>query len=347
MTRAEQAADIDLRWASGDRYALGEATFSQAPKQVIRDKLLRKLVRWEPGDAYDEAELDRLRRSLVGLDYFGLVEVSPKPEDADRKRVPVRIDLTPAPRSIYTTGLSYGTESGPGVRLGVERRYLNSRGHKALAQVDYARDRKTLTLQYRVPAFAWLDGWYTASLQAADEQTDFLDTRRVEFVASRSGQYNDYLNLVAALHVLRERWAYFQENVLDDSDPDTLPNYRYASFVFPEPARGIHRRRQPPRAAPRPRRHADAARRRRRWRILRAGGRGRAVVPRLRCGQPPDRARRNRPHLQRRTAGHAAQPAFLRGRRPQHPRLRLAGARSGRASATPPATNSRSARATC
>ena len=234
VTRAEQAADIDLRWASGDRYALGEATFSQAPKQVIRDKLLRKLVRWEPGDAYDEAELDRLRRSLVGLDYFGLVEVSPKPEDADGKRVPVRIDLTPAPRSIYTTGLSYGTESGPGVRLGVERRYLNSRGHKALAQVDYARDRKTLTLQYRVPAFAWLDGWYTASLQAADEQTDFLDTRRVEFVASRSGQYNDYLNLVAALHVLRERWAYFQENVLDDSDPDTLPNYRYASFVFPE-----------------------------------------------------------------------------------------------------------------
>ena len=229
VTRAEQAADIDLRWASGDRYALGEATFSQAPKQVIRDKLLRKLVRWTPGDPYDEAELDRLRSSLTALDYFGLVDVSSKPEDAENGRVPVQVDLTPAPRSIYTTGLSYGTESGPGVRFGIERRYLNSRGHKALAQVDYARDRKTATVQYRVPAFAWLDGWYTASLQAADEQTDFLDTRRVEFVASRSGQYNDYLNLVAALHFLRERWAF-----LDDSDPDALPDYRYATFVFPE-----------------------------------------------------------------------------------------------------------------
>ena len=229
VTRAEHAADIDLRWTSGERYALGDATFSQAPKQVIRDKLLRKLVRWTPGDPYDEAELDRLRSSLTALDYFGLVDVSSKPEDAENGRVPVQVDLTPAPRSIYTTGLSYGTESGPGVRFGIERRYLNSRGHKALAQIDYARDRKTATVQYRVPAFAWLDGWYTASLQAADEQTDFLDTRRVEFVASRNGQYNDYLNLVAALHFLRERWAF-----LDDSDPDALPDYRYATFVFPE-----------------------------------------------------------------------------------------------------------------
>ena len=87
-----------------------------------------------------------------------------------------------------------GTQSGAGFTLGLERRYLNSRGHKALAQLDYANKRKTATVQYRVPAFAWLDGWFTASLQAADEQTDALDSRRVEFVASRSGQYNDRLN---------------------------------------------------------------------------------------------------------------------------------------------------------
>ncbi|HET7126057.1 MAG TPA: autotransporter assembly complex family protein, partial [Lysobacter sp.] len=230
VTRAEHAADIDLRWTSGERHALGDATFTQTPKAIIRDKLLHKLVRWTPGDPYDEAELDRLRRSLVGLDYFGLVDVSSRPEDAKDMRVPVQVDLTPAPRSIYTAGLSYGTVSGPGVRLGIERRYLNSRGHKALAQVDYARDRKTLTLQYRVPAFAWLDGWYTASLQAADVQDDYVDSRRVEFVASRSGQYNDYLNLVAAMHALRERWAY---NLLDDDGTATAPDFRYASFVYP------------------------------------------------------------------------------------------------------------------
>ncbi len=227
VTRAELAADIDLRWTSGARFRLGEVTFTQSPEPIIRDSLLHKLVNWEDGTPYDEDDLEQLRRSLVALDYFGLVEVLPQPKQAgDGKVVPVQVNLTPAPRSVYTAGLSYGTQSGAGVRTGVERRYINSRGHKALAQLDYAQKRKTLTLQYRMPAFAWLDGWYTTSLQAADEQTDFLDTRRLEFVASRSGQFNQYLNLVASAHVLRERWSYFEL-----SKP--VPTYQYASVVFP------------------------------------------------------------------------------------------------------------------
>src|SRR5690606_23252902 len=113
---------------------------------------------------------------------------------------------------------------------GLERRYVNRRGHKALSQLDYAQKRKTLTLQYRIPAFRWLDGWYTASLQAADEQTDYIDTRRVEFSASRSGQYSRNLSLLASVHALRERWAYEYE---DDGDPSTPAVYRYATFTYP------------------------------------------------------------------------------------------------------------------
>ena len=228
VTRADNAADIDLRWTSGTRYTLGTVTFSQTPNAIIRDSLLQKLVGWDPGEAYDEVEIERLRRSLVALDYFGLVEVLPQPDtgaDAD-KIATVQVNLTPAPRSIYTAGVNYGTRSGAGFSLGVERRYLNSRGHKALAQLDYANKRKTATVQYRVPAFAWLDGWFSASLQAADEQTDALDSRRLEFVASRSGQYNDRLNLIASAHVLRERWSYFTLN-----KPTRF--YQYASFAYP------------------------------------------------------------------------------------------------------------------
>ncbi|WP_374355040.1 autotransporter assembly complex family protein [Thermomonas sp.] len=231
VTRADFAADIDLRWTSGERFLLGAATFKQEPKTIIRDSLLDKLVDWDQGEPYDEAKVERLRRSLIALDYFGLVEVSPKPEDAQDKTVPVEVNLTPAPRSIYTAGLSYGTISGAGVSGGIERRYLNTRGHKALAQVEYANNRKVATLQYRVPAFAWLDGWYTASLQAVDELTDYTNSRRLELVGSRSGQFNDHLNLVASLHVLRERWAY---NIADDGDGALAPiEYTYASFWFP------------------------------------------------------------------------------------------------------------------
>jgi translocation and assembly module TamA len=116
------------------------------------------------------------------------------------------------------------------VRLGVERRYVNDRGHKALAQIDFAQRRKTATLQYRIPAFAWLDGWYTFSLQGADEQTDYIDSRRIELVASRSGKINQRWTATASLHGLRERWAYADE---DDNDPETPVDYRTATFLYP------------------------------------------------------------------------------------------------------------------
>jgi translocation and assembly module TamA len=232
VTRAERAADIDLRWNSGDRYDMGAVTFDQGPKPAVRDDLLRRFLYWKEGDYYHQGRLDRLRKSLDNLDYFSRIDIEPRPEDAVDGRVPVTVRLTPAKRSIYSLGASYGTESGAGVSMGVERRYLNSRGHKALAQLDYAQKRKTLTLQYRVPAFAWRDGWYTAGLQFGDEQTDYIDSRRMEFVASRSGQYNRNLNLVASMHVLRERWAY--PALADDGGGALAPvQYRFATATFP------------------------------------------------------------------------------------------------------------------
>lgn len=234
VTRADYAADIDLVWDSGRRYDMGPTRIEQT-RQIIRPDILGRLVYWEEGDYYHQGRLDRLRTSLTRLDYFGSIDIEPRRDEAvtmpdGSRRIPVEVTLTPAKRSIYTAGVSYGTDSGAGIRMGVERRYVNSRGHKALAHLDYAQKRKTLTLQYRIPAFAWRDGWYTISLQAYDEQTVYIDTRRLELVGSRNGQYNDQLNLVASLHALRERWAYVPE---DNGATPEQPQYRYASFTFP------------------------------------------------------------------------------------------------------------------
>ncbi|MCR6664000.1 MAG: outer membrane protein assembly factor [Luteimonas sp.] len=233
VTRAREAADIDLVWSSGPRYDMGPTTIEQT-REIIRPDILENLVYWNEGEYYHQGRIDRLRTSLSRLDYFGDIDIEPMPDQAvvmpdGAKRVPVKVALTPAKRSIYTAGVSYGTDSGAGIRLGVERRYVNRRGHKALAQLDYAQNRKTLTLQYRIPAFAWLDGWYTASLLGYDEQTDYIDTRRLELIGSRSGEYSPNLNLVASVHALRERWAYEE----DGADPLAPTTYRYATFTYP------------------------------------------------------------------------------------------------------------------
>ena len=225
VTRAEYAADIFLTWASGIRYNMGPVTFHQ--EQFVPG-LLDKLVSWEQGSYFHQGKLDRLRQSLVALDYFSPIDITPDPERAEGREVPIDVELTLAPRSIYTVGLSYGTDSGAGVRLGLERRYINSRGHKLLFDLNYAETRKTLSTIYRVPAFKWLDGWYTGALQANDEQTDYIDINNAKLILSRSGQINEQWNVVASANALRERWRY------GNASTEFLTDYQYATLVYPE-----------------------------------------------------------------------------------------------------------------
>lgn len=206
VTRAENAADIDLSWDSGLRYNIGEVRFHQ---DYFRDDLFAPLVYWEQGSYWHEGKLDRLRESLTKLDYFSVIDIQPRPEQGwDSGEVPVDVTLTLAKRTIYTAGVSYGSESGAGVRGGIERRYVNRRGHKLNTQLDYAQKRKSFLTSYRVPAFRWLDGWYAVTASAYDEQTDYIDLRNYKLIASRSGEVSENLTVVASLNALHERWRY-------------------------------------------------------------------------------------------------------------------------------------------
>jgi len=225
VTRAEHAADIDLSWDSGRRYDMGPVRFQY---DYFVPGLFDPLVYWDEGSYYHEGKLDRLRESLNKLGYFSTIDIQPKPEEADADgRVPIDVRLERAKRTIYSAGLSYGSESGPGVRGGLERRYVNSRGHKMDTQLDFAQKRKSLTTAYRIPAFGWLDGWYSFTAGYYDEQTDYIDLRNVKLSASRSGEINDNWTAIASINALRERWRYSTND-----QPD--PFYQYATFVYPQ-----------------------------------------------------------------------------------------------------------------
>lgn len=223
VTRASRSAEIDLAWTSGARYRMGEARFGP---HAFRPGLLEQLVDWEPGEPYHQGKLLRLSESLAQLEYFGAVDVTPNAEEADaERRVPIDVELTMAKRTAYTVGASYGTDSGAGFRVGMERRYVNARGHKFKAEANIAQFRRSIGASYRVPAFAWRDGWYTlsSSLQEEDElgsgDTQAIPFRAFEIVGSRSGRIGDW-TLTAGLHLQREQFKIF-----DDT--------HYASLFYP------------------------------------------------------------------------------------------------------------------
>ncbi|WP_282244675.1 autotransporter assembly complex family protein [Stenotrophomonas sp. PS02300] len=226
ITRAENAADIDLTWDSGRRYNMGDIRFHQ---DYFVERLFDPLVYWEKGSYFHEGKLDRLRESLTKLDYFSVIDIQPQPDQADENgNVPVDVTLTRAKRSIYTAGISYGSESGAGVRGGLERRFLNSRGHKMNTQLDYAQKRKSLVSTYRVPAFKWLDGWYGLTASVYDEQTDYIDLRNFKLIGSRSGEINENWTAIASVNALRERWRYASGTEF------TNAIYNTSTLVYPQ-----------------------------------------------------------------------------------------------------------------
>jgi len=190
ITRAEHAADIDLGWNSGPRYTLGPVRFEGSQ---LRTGLLAALTPWQVGDAYRQSELTTLQNRLVGLDYFAMVAVQPLPEQAQNGAVPVQAALTPAKRDVYSMGLSFGTDSGAGVRLGAERRWLNDRGHKLKAELDWAQRKRSFATQYRIPAFARFDGWYTLNANLREEDFGAFDnSRTIEVAANRNARFGDW-----------------------------------------------------------------------------------------------------------------------------------------------------------
>ncbi len=226
ITRAENAADIDLSWDSGRRYNMGDIRFHE---DYFDPKLFDPLVYWEKGSYFHEGKLDRLRESLTKLDYFSVIDIQPLPDQADANgNVPVDVNLTRAKRTVYTAGVSYGSESGAGVRGGLERRFVNSRGHKMNTQLDYAQKRKSLVTTYRVPAFKWLDGWYALTASAYDEQTDYIDLRNFKLSGSRSGEINENWTAIASINALRERWRYASGTEF------TNAIYNTSTLVYPQ-----------------------------------------------------------------------------------------------------------------
>lgn len=183
VSRAQGKASIHLRWASGPRFRFGPTRFVG---EHLDAGLLARYRTFKPGDVFEQGKLLELQQRLTDADYFSSIEIEVEPDQAVDGAVPIVIRVLPAKRTIYTGGVSFGTDSGPGVRVGVERRFVNRYGHKFLSQAEYSEKLQAVAASYRIPRAADHRSFYGVTAQLRNEQTDSFesDTLRLsgEFV---------------------------------------------------------------------------------------------------------------------------------------------------------------------
>jgi translocation and assembly module TamA len=179
-----QSADIELIWDSGPRYRFGEVRFSgDAP---FPDQFLQQFVTWREDAWFNSEQVLNLQQRLVDADYFELVSVQPALDEKKDGKVPIDVLLNRDERTVYSGEVYYSTDFGAGVRVGAERRWLNKKGHKADAEIEYSQRLEEYSVHYQIPRPGREDRSYDYGAAYRDETTDVSRSRNFQLAASRS-----------------------------------------------------------------------------------------------------------------------------------------------------------------
>ena len=98
--------------------------------------------------------------------------------------MPLDVLLIPAKRTMYTANLYVSTDSGPGVRLGAQRRWLNKRGHKLGGEIEYSQRLQEISTNYRIPDPGPKNRHFDFGAGYRDEETDTSTSRMARLAAT-------------------------------------------------------------------------------------------------------------------------------------------------------------------
>jgi len=198
---ATLAAHARLTLDTGERYRFGPTAIEQ---DVVRDSLVRRMLRYQEGDWYSAEALLRTQFALDDSQYFSLSEVLPGERDRVAKVVPVRITSERNERHVWTIAAGYGTDTGARGTLGWEDRRRNDLGHRLRAQARASDVEDSVSLTYVVPSTDPALEKLAFELRGFDEQRADVETTGGTFKT--------------ALTQVRGRWQRVLSATLDSSE---------------------------------------------------------------------------------------------------------------------------------
>lgn len=189
VTRRDNVARIDVEWDSGPRLRFGDVTFSSSQ---FPPGFLERYIPWKPGDYYSQEQVSTLQQRLVDADYFAVVSTQPDSSNKDSLEVPIHVDVTPAKRSVYTASVYATTDTGAGVHVGMQKRWINRSGHKTGMDVDWAQRRQVASARYTVPLPGPHERSFNFGVSYKNEDTDTSHSRNTRVTMNESRRWGGF-----------------------------------------------------------------------------------------------------------------------------------------------------------
>lgn len=144
----QYSARVTLLLDSGARYRFGRFSLNQ---DVLDDDRALRYLRFKPGDFWDNDLLLGSQQALLGSGYFTTARLERGEADPSTLEVPATLHLTVRPQYAWTAGVGISTDTGPRLRLGVENRYVNRRGHRWRADSEVSTLTRVVSSSYDIP----------------------------------------------------------------------------------------------------------------------------------------------------------------------------------------------------
>lgn len=230
VTRASHSAVIRLAWEAGPRYRFGTVRFEGSQ---FREGFLDRYVPFKPGDYFSQDQLLDLQQALNGADYFSVVNVLPDVDDAKDGTVTIDVQLVPARRTVYTGGPFIGTDTGFGLRGGIEKRWVNDRGHTWKSELVVAQRLKTLSTLYSIPLPGPTQRSLNVGANFRDANTTTSQSRTLELVGNETRLWHGWTRTLGA-HALIGTFTVGRRG----NEPDNAPGIDRgrSTLVFAEAA---------------------------------------------------------------------------------------------------------------
>ncbi|MBT3133769.1 autotransporter assembly complex protein TamA [Alteromonas sp. ALT199] len=148
LVRGEKQANVLLIAQSGPQYKFGELTFVGDDKAKA---IIERLKPFKTGDAYSSSVLGDFNRRLNQSGYFNRVIARPVVSDAEGLLVPIEVSLQHRPTDAFNVSVGAATDTGPRVRLGWERPWVNDKGHSVSSDIFISEPEQSVTADYRIP----------------------------------------------------------------------------------------------------------------------------------------------------------------------------------------------------
>jgi len=168
INRSAQQADILITFETGPRYRYSEIRLN---KDYFDEDFLQRFFNFEPGQFFNNDDLQTLHQHYASSGYFSSIRISPVLDEREEDQIPIAIELQNRKRDRYFAGIGYSTDLGIRGKLGMERRYVNSRGHGFDVLLDYSELKRLALFDYEIP----LSRPYAESLHFTYQYNDRRD----------------------------------------------------------------------------------------------------------------------------------------------------------------------------